>query len=873
VNWLQRLVRRRRLERELNAELEFHFDRQVADNRRAGMSDREAHRHARLLVGGLDQLKEACRDARGTRWLTDSARDVYAAVRSLRATPTFTLVAVLVLTFGIGASTAIFSVVDAVVLRGLPFNEGHRLIAVSELDRNGQRNATSPQNYADWKAARDVLADLAAVTWADVDLKREGQQAPEGLRGKRVTAEFFSVLRVNPLKGRVFTADDEVDGHDAVAVISYGLWQRRFGGASDVVGKRLPGADRSLEIVGVMPRGFDYPPGVLKPTDVWRPYVIPADQRVRPGNGHYWNLQLVGRLRDDATFASAQARLDQITSAVRAAYPDWSSGMTGVRVEPLRDALTGDTRAWMFLLLGAVSFVLLLACVNVANLLLVRATTRSRELAVRAALGATRWDLARALLSESVVLSGVGAACGVLVAWWGVALLRDAMPVTMPRVALVAVNFRVLMMATATALTTGVVFGLLPALSFSRPALNGALKDGGRGATPGGGLQWVRTVLVVSEVALAVVLLVGAGLFLASFARVTHVDLGMNIEHLVTVRIAPPADVPGKRQRIADVLDRVAAMPGVDAAAVAGSAVPMFAGRISYPIRVPGRPVPADSVGIDKREVSPDYFRVLEVPLEAGRYFSTVDRRGGNPVAILNHTAAKRYFGESAAAVGQRVQIESESALREVVGVVADVRQFGPEQSPNAAFFVPFAQSDQTWGTLLVRTAGDKSAVGSAVNAAIWAEFPDNVPETNTLRDVLDARLAARRFNMLLLGLFGLLGLVIAALGIYGVMSYVVTQRTHEIGIRMALGAAPSQMLRAILTRTVVVLGVGLVMGAASAWGLAGLAEKFLFEVRPHDPSVYTGVGFLLLVTGLLAAIVPARRAGRIDPLVALRLE
>jgi predicted permease len=354
---------------------------------------------------------------------------------------------------------------------------------------------------------------------------------------------------------------------------------------------------------------------------------------------------------------------------------------------------------------------------------------------------------------------------------------------------------------------------------------------------------------------------------------VTGVNLGMDVDQLVTVRIAPPADVPGKRQRIANVLERVIAMPGVDAAAVAGSAVPMFGTRVSYPIRVPGRSMPSDRDGIDKREVSPDYFHVLEILLDAGRYFTAADGRDAGPVAILNEAAAKRYFGESAAAVGQSIHVESDSAPREVVGVVADVRHFGPEQEPNAAVFVPFAQSDQMSGTLLVRTAGDKGAVAAAVNAAIWAEFPDNVPETNTLRAVLDARLAARRFNMLLLGLFGLLGLVIAALGIYGVMSYVVAQRRQEIGLRIALGAVPSQILMGVLTRTTMVVGVGLAIGIAAAWNLAGLAERFLFEVKPHDPRIYAAVGLLSLTAGLAAAAVPARRAGRVDPLVALRME
>jgi predicted permease len=873
VTWWRRLLGQRRLERELDAELRFHLDRQVADNIRQGVSEREARRQATLLFGGIDQTKEACRDARGTRWLTALGRDVVSAARSLRATPGFSAVAIAVLTLGIGASTAIFSVVDAVVLRGLPFDEGDRLVAIRELGRSGRPNLASPQNYADWKASSgDIFTGLAAIAWGNLDIKREGALAPETLRGKRVTAELFSILRVSSLKGRTFSADDEVEGRDAVAVIGYGLWQRRFGGDPDVIGKRLPAADRSFEIIGVMPRGFDYPPGAVEPTEVWTPYVIPADQRMRPGNGRYWTLNLVGRLRDGVSVDHAQRKLDETTKAMMAADPNWFSGMTGVLVQPLRDSLTGDTRRWMFLLLGAVSFVLLLACVNVANLLLVRATTRMRELAVRAALGATRADLVRALLAESVILSCAGAVLGVFLAWWGVDVLRGAIPDTVPRLATVAVNLRVLAVATAAAVTTGLVFGLVPAIPFSRPVLTDAIKDGGRTLTAGASRQWLRTLLVVSEVALAVVLLVGSGLFLSSFSRVTHVDLGMNIEHVLTVQITLPPDAPRKRARILDVLDRVSGIGGVDAVAVTGTAVPLCCGRISHPVRLPKRPGIDDSAGIDQRDVSPDYFRVLQVPLVAGRFFTADDRRDGPAVVILNQAAAKRYYGDAASAIGQQVEVESEH-VREVVGVVGDVRQFGPEQSANLAFFVPFAQGD-AWGTLVLRVSRDTAPVLSAVKTVVWNEFPDAViPDAYTLRDYLDIRLAARRFNMLLLGLFGALGLVIAALGIYGVMAYVVTQRTHEIGIRMALGATPWKMLTSVLGRAFAVVAIGLSVGLAGAWQLSAVAKSFLFEVQPHDAGIYAGVALVLSAAGLAAAFIPARRAARVDPLVALRMD
>ena len=681
------------------------------------------------------------------------------------------------------------------------------------------------------------------------------------------------MLRAAPLKGRAFTADQEAEGRDRVAVIGYGLWQRRFGGAPDVVGRRLPAEGGDLEILGVMPPGFDYPPSAPEPTDVWLPYVVPNDQRSRTNSSHYWNLQLVARLRDGVSVERAQSRLAQLTAAMMTEDPRWFSGMAGVKVQPLHEALTGTARTWMFLLLGAVACVLLLACVNVANLLLLRATTRARELGIRAALGATRWDLARALLVESLVLSVAGGGLGVLAAWWGVDVLKVAMPADVPRVAAIAVNLRVLAAALIAALGTGLVFGLLPALPCSRPLLNQVLKDGGRTQTAGAGRQWLRTVLVVAEVALAVVLLVASGLFLMSFARVTRVDLGMDVDHVLTVQIRPPEDAVRKRARILDVVNRIRGIPGVDVASAAGSAVPLWGGRISDDVRVADQPRrPGRATMADRREVSADYFRALHVPLLAGRVFTDEDRRESAPVCVLTAAAATTYFGSPAAAVGRAVVFGG--TRRDVVGVVGDIRQNGPERRPTDAVFLPFAQSDVTWAILVLRTSGEVAGVLPAVKAAIWSEFPDAiVPEARALESYLDAMLAPRRFNMLLLGLFGLVGLVIAGLGIYGVMAYAVAQRTPEIGIRMALGAVPAAIMRAVLGRTSLVVGVGLAIGLASAWELAGLVGAFLFQVPVHDAAVYVGVCATLIATGLVAAFVPARRAARVDPLVALRME
>ncbi len=869
--WARRLlgtIRRGRSDRDLEEELRVHAELAAEEARRTDHAAGTAVRAARLRHGGLPQAIEAMRDQRGVPWLRALGRDVRGGVRALRATPGFTIVALVVLTLGIGASTAVFSVVDAVVLRALPFDRAERLVAVREVEKTGALTATSPQNFLDWRSRQTVFTGLAAMTSGSVNLERDGRAAPESLQGSRVTANFFQVLRVAPLKGRLFTPADEVEGHDRVAIVSYGLWQRRFGGTPDVIGRHLPADDGDLEVVGVMPPGFDYPPASPVPKDIWTPYVIPPGQRTRSATSHYWTLQLVARLRDGVSVRAAQSDLDRITAALMAATPSWFSGMTGVRVEPLRDALTDGVRTWMVLLLGAVAFVLALACVNVANLLLVRATTRVREVSLRAALGATRGDLVRARLVESLLLSVIGALLGCGAAWFGVDVLRRAMPETVPRAAAIAVNLRVLGAAVAAAVGTGLLSGLVPALTSSRPDVNSALRNTGRAETPDRKRLLLQNLLVGSEVALAVVLTVGSALFTASFARVTRVDLGMDVDHVLTVRILPPPDAVHKRVRMLDIADRVGHLPGIDVGSVSGF-VPMWGGTASSSLYVAGQPPGSGSMA-DRREVSPGLFRALRIPLLAGRPFEAGDQTGP-PVCILDAAAATAVFGGVERAVGRSIFFEGE---RTVVGVVGDIRQWGPERAARNAAYIPFAQSDMTWGTLLLRTSAESGTILPAIRAAIASEFPDAiVPTARPLQSFLAGRLASRRFNMLLLGLFGLLGVVIAALGVYGVLAHVVTRRTREIGIRMALGAAPANMVRSVLTRAAVVVGVGILAGLCGAWSLANMVETFLFHVQVHDLAIYGVAAGVLITASMGAALLPARRAAHVDPIAALRAE
>ena len=805
-------------------------------------------------------------------------RDVRHAVRSLARAPGFTLVALLVLGLSIGASTAIYSVIDAVILRGLPYDRSDRLMAVGELNLKdpspASRRLVAPQNYVDWRAQEDVFTGLAAINDVTISLKREGQADPEVLAAQMVTADFFSVLRVAPMIGRAFTVDNEVDGRARVAVISYGLWQRRFGGSPDVLSHVLPGQLTDFAIVGVMPPAFAYPVGATPPTDVWVPYVVSPQDRVR-ANSFGYNLQVIGRLRDGISMTVAQAQMDHITANLAAATPRWFTDRVA-KVEPLRESITRGVRVWMLLLLGAVTFVMLIACVNLANLTLVRATTRSRELGLRAALGASRWDLSRALLVESLVLSLAGAALGVLIAWIGVALLRSAMPGDVPRVGTIAVNLRVLATTGVVAVLTGLAFGIAPVWQFARPAAAGTLNQRDRATTAGARSQWLRAALVVTEVALAVVLLVGAGLFLASFARVAATDLGLDRRDVLTARIRPLvgekeyADaIAHNTERLQTVLERVRAIPGVAMASLASGGLPMRGDLRTVDFTIRGRTLPRNT-DIALNQISPEYFAALRIPLLKGRAFTGADTQSGEPVAILNDAAAKKFFPD-ADPIGQIVQLEG---MRTVIGIVSNIRYDGPEAGWRTQAFVPLAQSRVLGATLVLRTTASPATLLPGMKSAIWSEFPDiPLPDIRTLEAYFAELTAERHFNMLLLGVFGLVGILIAAIGIYGVMAYVVTERTQEIGIRLALGAVPAGILRSVLVRATLYLAMGLALGLAGAWTLAGLVRSFLFATAPHDPAVYAAVLAVLTTTGLSAAIVPARRAARVDPLAALRSE
>ena len=809
--------------------------------------------------------------------------DLRAAYRSLRSSKTLTAVALTVLALGIGASTAIFSVVDAVVLRGLPFDEHDRLVAVGErrtaspffdVGRDPLAlSSAAPQNYMDWAAQQQVFESMAAIAGGSFTLREPGAE-PEDLRAQRVTAGFFDVLRTRPAVGRAFAPEQEIDGAHRVAVLSDALWRRRFGGDPGVVGRMLPLEGGSYEVIGVMPPEFEYPVGTTRPTELWVPYVVPPDERVRNPKSFSIYLQTIARLKPGVTIEQAQAQMDQIAAALEQAHPEWNKD-SRIGVRPLIDHLVGArTKSWMLMLLGAVGIVLLIACANVANLLLARASAREREVGIRAALGAGRWRLVRQLMVESLVLSTAGTLLALVLAWWAVQVLKGSMPEGVPRVAAIAVDLRVLAAAAGLSILTGILFGTVPALQASKPDLTNALKDGARGSA-GAGRQRLRSALVVAEVALAVVLLVGAALFIGSFVALMRIDPGFDPESVLTAQISPrferpkPGSPPTDYARpFAEMINGISRIPGVAHAAMISGGMPLGGSMSITTLTVPGRTIEKDD-GISIRRVTPDYHNALRIPLRDGRYFEEKDREGAPNVVIFNESAAARYFpGENP--VGRTVTMNKMD--RTVVGVVGDVHQSSLETDPRAEAYVPMAQQPVTFGELVIRTAGDPYAVLPQVKAVVLNVLPD-VPlrQVRTMEELMARRVAQRRLNMLLLGMFGLLGLVISAVGIYGVMAYVVAQRTHEIGVRMALGATRAKIVSMVLVNACVLVLIGLVIGGAGAWYLSEAARAFLFRLEANDPRAFGAAILALSLAAIVASAIPARRASSVDPMVALR--
>jgi predicted permease len=808
--------------------------------------------------------------------------DLLAAIRALRKAPSFTLVALGVLALGIGTAAAVFAVVDGVVLRGLPFDDPGRIIAVVERDTRAADTLggglTSAPTFLDWRRYQTPFEHLAATGNMSFPT-RTSTGEPVDASAQSVTWEFFSVLRIAPILGRAFVADDEMVGRHRVVILSHAYWQQRFGGAPDVVGRTLDLNEQPWQIVGVAPAGFTYPVGASRPTDFYVPLAFGDAERSRNSGVAYF-YGAIGRLKPGVSVAQADREMARLAAALDRQHPGWSPGRTA-GVVTLQERLVGRVRPWMMLLLSAVGLVLLVACANMAGLMLVRTTVGRGDLCVRAALGASRWQLVRGPLTQSLLLSLTGTAAGIALAHAAARVLAAWLPFGLPRVAAVVIDWRVVSVALVAGGVIGVACGLIPGLVATRPGARVLLAAGGRSTTPGTGGRRLRSVLVVAEIGLTMLLLVGAGLFARSFVSLMRVDPGFDPSGVIALGAGVPADPrspagPAGRPGAAAIeqaIEAVRRVPGVQAAGAVSGGLPLTGTWSRSSVELPGRGELAGAENtIDVRRVSPDYLKVLRVPLLRGRHLTTFDRPSAPLVALVNDAAARKYWpGQDA--LGQRITVADKE--RVVVGVIGNIRHFGPETPPRQEAYLPMTQERVQAATLVARTTRPAFEILPDVKAAIRSVNPDQrfKSDVTTLDGYMDRLIGQRRFLMALTAMLGLLGLVIATAGVYGVMAYVVAQQTAEIGLRMALGATPGGILRNVLRQAAGVITVGIAIGGAGAWGLGASVRAFLFGVRPDDFGVYAAAAAGLALAGLLASALPARRAATIDPLVALRHE
>jgi putative ABC transport system permease protein len=810
-------------------------------------------------------------------------QDLKYGARSLLKSRGFTLLAVVVLALGVGANTAIFSVVNAVLLRPLPYAEPERLVALwGDAEGAERRAVVSYPDLEDWRAQAQSFEYVSAAAQSSALLRGEGE--PEPLYGADVSADLFPLLHLRPALGRAFTREEDRAGAEPVILIGHNLWRRRFNSDPSIVGRqiRIGAGGVPTTVVGVLPEGFSFPPQTGR-TDYLRP-VAPALGERTQRRGSY-SLPVVARLKEGVTARQATEEMRAIGARLEEQYPDEGFRL-GAALVPLEEEVAGrGVRRSLYVLLGAVGLVLLIGCANVANLLLARAAARHREMAIRTALGASRRRVVRQLLTESLLLSSAGGALGLLIAAWGVDLIVAAGP-NLPRLRGVALDAPVLAFTAAVSLLTGLAFGLAPALSAARVDLQEALKEGGRSSTAGGARARLRSALVVAEVALSLVLLVGAGLLIRSFANLVATNPGFDPQGVLTTRVSLARqkypDAERQQAVFAEMIERLRSVPGVESAA-AIYPLPLGGTTTGNTFLIEGRPAPrpSDKPSAHYRAVSPDYFRVMRTKVARGRAFTERDGGGAPPVMIVNETFARKFFaGEDP--LGKRVQIEragpggaEAQPAREIVGVVGDVRHEGLDEEAGPEFYVPYAQAPESAMNLVVREAvGGASGIGAAMRAAIrQVDAEQYVPAVEPMTELVADSVARRRFNALLTGLFAAVALVLAAVGIFGVTSYTVAQRTHEIGVRMALGARPASVLRMILGQGLRLILCGVALGLAASFALTRVLAGLLYGVRPTDAVTFVGIPVLLTAVAMLACYLPARRATKVDPMVALRYE
>ena len=877
VAFWRNLFRKGDVEQELSDELAYALDALVEKKITEGLSEVEARRQAAIELGGVEQLKEKVREAKAGYYIEGVVRDLRYAGRMFFKNPGFTAVAVIALGLGIGANTAIFSLVNGVLLRPLPFPDAERIIYLE--GKNPAAGITESNisflDFTDWSQQTDLFASTAAYWTGEAHLGADGGE-PERVPRAGVTTGFFSVLGVQPALGRTFVPEDDKGWPQTVAIISHGLWKRRFGSDPAIVGKQVQMSSMPLTIIGVMPPAFEYP----ERTQIWVPSAINLSDE--PRDNRVWSA--IARLNTGIDLKQAQARLSAINAQLDKQFHETNKGWD-VFVSTLHERLVREVKPSLLALLGAVGFVLLIACANVANLLLARSAARQKEIAIRAAMGASRARVLRQMLTESILLSAIGGAAGFVLSISLTGLLMSMLPEGAPRLEQIGIDYRVLAFALGVSALTGILFGIVPALQASKLDVTSALKEGGRSGE-GHRRTSARSLLLIGEVALSLMLLVGAGLLIKSFLRLQEVRPGFNAHNVLTAHLSLQGPKYKDDQQYVEFFrqlkDRLEAEPGVQAV---GGSVNLPLEPTGYAI---GRGFIPEGRGLTADEakdamfstITGDYFRALQIPLLSGRTFEAGDNAVGPKEVIFYESAAKRHFGSPTAAIGKRLSIWSafrghrrdEKFMREIVGVVGDTKTGSLTGEGGMQIYVPHAQDSQ-WNFmgLVIRTVGDPAAFATTLRREVQALDKDQpIYNVRTMDDVVMNSLGTRRVSMQLFAVFGIAALLLAAIGIYGVMAYTVTQRTQEIGIRMALGAQRSDVLGLVVRQGMTLAAIGVVAGLAGAFSLTRVMASLLFNVRPDDPTTYLAISFLLIVVAFLACYLPARRAAKLDPLIAL---
>src|SRR2546423_1524163 len=880
-------VRETEIVEELSQHLEEEYERMLS----RGASEDQAHQKALEQLNTPDLLRREFENvdcpvskqpvasgAQGSiNFFADVLQDARYALRMLGKNPAFTSIAIIALALGIGANSAIFSVVNAVLLRPLPFKHPEQLVMVWEnaAHLGFPRNTPSPANFLDWQKQAQSFAGMAAMAERSFNLTGVGE--PERLEGRRVSANLFDLLGVPPLLGRAFVpADDNPGSH--VLLLSCSLWQRRFGSDQSVIGRAITLNGKSYTVVGVMPPLVQLPGYENRHDQLWVPIAFPPDEAAQRGN-HF--LEVIARTKPGITLKQAQAEMETISARLAQQYPDYNTRI-GAVVIPLHEQVVGDIKPALLVLLGAVGFVLLIACANVANLLLARAAVRQKEIAVRLALGANQSRLIRQFLTESVLLAMFGAGLGLLLAFLGLRALRTFIPASISQVETINIDARVLIFTALVAVMTGIAFGLAPAVQGSHLNLNDTLKEGGRDSAGGSKGNRARSLLVIGEVAVSFVLLIGAGLLINSFFHLRNLDPGFRADHLLTMKVdLSEGKYPDRERRAAffdEVMRRVRELPGVQSAAVADNLPLTFNGN-SMTIGVEGvtDPPPGQRPDVIFRAIGPGYFNTMAIPIVGGRDFTDQDKADSKDVVVISEKTAQ-HFWPGQDPIGKRLKpgsSTSKSEWREVIGILKEVRQKDLIAPPKMQMYFSYRQPKEIAANpLLVHTTIAPMSLAGSVRNAIWSVDKDQtVAQIDTMDHIVTEAVARQRFSMVLLGVFAALALLLASVGIYGVMSYSVAQRTREIGIRMALGAGRADVLQMTVGQGLKLVGAGMILGLGAAFLLTRVMATLLYGISATDPITFIGISVVLLAVAILASYVPALRATKIDPMLALRAQ